>query len=296
MRNNTLDALVLTDEKTLFYDNFEKGHTMGRYVSSSRNWEIVNGTLVNNGLGVDSAKDRIDFYADFPQCVSIEVKVKMKEFWDTDNFILVQLFTKENYAARTYGDGYGLLLMRNPDGRGRLRLVRCEKGKISHLGLEYSLPTISLNRWYKLRLESDKSDLRAYIDDELAINYSYPFSQLLLMTLKTNIHPHKGGIGIIKGSTKIEVDYLRVFTDDTNKITINNLQPGWTVEVMDKDNELVISSKATHASVTLELDGIVEGYIRVINDKGALLTRTPRTHIIGGDTALSGEKTRQKGV
>lgn len=283
MRTNTLDALVLTDEKTLFYDNFEKEHTMGRYVSSSRNWEIVDGNLVNNRLGVDSVKDRIDFYADFPQCVSIEVKVKMKEFWNTDNFILVQLFTKKNYGTRTYGDGYGLLLIRNPEGSGSLRLVRCEKGEITYLGFEYSLPTISLDRWYKLRLESDKSELMAYVDDELAINYPYPFSQLLMRALRTNIHPHKGGIGIIKGAPKIEVDYLRVFTEDTNKITINNLQPGWTVEVMDKDTELVISSKATHASVTLELDDAVDGYIKVINDKGALLTRAPRTHIIGGD-------------
>ena len=283
MRTNTLDALVLIDEKTLFYDDFEKEHAMGRYVSSSRNWEIADGNLVNNRLGADSAKDRIDFYADFPQCVSIEVRVKMKEFGDIDNFIIVQLFTKKNYSIRTYGDGYGLLLTRNPDGSGSLRLVRCEKGEITYLGLEYSLTTVDSSRWYKLRLKSDKKDLKAYVDDELAINFSYPFSQFLMRNLRTNIHPHSGGIGIIKGAPKIEVDYLRVFTEDTNKITINNLKPGWTVEVMDRDDELVASSKATYASVTLELDDVVEGYIKVINDKCALLTRTLKTHIIGGD-------------
>lgn len=212
----------------------------------------------------------------------METKIKLKEVGSNENFLIMQFFSNKKYPKNVFGSGYGLKIFRHPDGSGYLRLVHFKNDVCKNIGPKYLISSLSFNKWYKLRLQLQSNEINIFLDNKLIINYSTPFSSLSKLINSNNYF--YDGFSLIKYSIKIEVNYFRVFTEESNKIKINNLKPGWLVNIVDKSDNIIHSNDVKTNSVVIELNNIVRGYIRVADSKGILKAETLLTYIIGGDS------------
>lgn len=287
MNNNNSDvitkieAVVLEKQKTLYYDDFIT-NSAGLYVASTDEWKISSGRMINHNTDQSALKDRLDFFCDLETPISVETSVKFNELNQQEDFVILQLFTNKNYGNKTYGDGYGLLLKLVNKTSAEVILTSSKEGEIKHLLSEkYS---INPDLFFKLRLKSTDKKITAYIDDELILTYKISSSKGIRGRWKpNNASVNRGGVGLIKGSCPIEIDFLRIFTEKTKKVMVKNLKAGWIVKILDPNGDVISSQNANKEFVIFEINDIVSGKIKIYNNEGKQIAETLKTHIIGGD-------------
>lgn len=272
MKTDKIESLVLTNSEAMFYDDFNGKNHIGRYVCSSDNWIIEGGVLKN--INSKNVNDRIDFYADFSKPVSVEIRVKIESFRNTeDDYVFLQLFTPKNYGSNVLGEGIGLFLKRSIEGKGIVEIVQCSNEKIEVISEKHYFD-LDVKKWYTLKLETSETQIKAFLNEN-EINSSY-FKNIKFKY--TN-----GGIGLIKGSLGLVFDYIKVFNKKSDTIKIQNLTEGSVVNIINNKNEILMSKQSSTPSLEVKIPNIASGRIELLSEDGDVIAKTLTMDIMRGD-------------
>jgi len=272
MQTEKIEALVLTNSETLYYDNFNEKNSIGRYVSSSDDWMIDGGVLKN--INSKKVNERIDFYADFSNPVALEIRVKIESFGNSENdYVVLQLFTPKNYGENVLGEGIGLLMKKSVEDMGIVEIVQCSDEKIEPISKEYYFD-LNVNEWYKLKIETSKTQIKAFLNE----------NEINSLDIKKIKFKHlNGGIGLVKGSLGLLFDYIKVFKKESDTIKIQNLTKGSVINIIDNEKEIVMSKQVSTPSLEIKIPDIDGGYIELIKEDGGSIAKTLTTDIMRGD-------------